>query len=256
VLYIDDRLPRHPKILKAGTMLGANGSALALALYLDGLSYARGQLTDGFIPDEFVASSVLVRCPLDVAKVLVDRRVRLWHRAHGGYRIHDFLQWNKTASEIKEKQEHERVKKARQRAKKKPPSGDVSPGMSPGDIARARANHVPRPRTTNQRSSESGDAHASAAGSDELEARAERFCARYAQLYAVHRHGARYHNAADRDLEEARGLVAAWDDARLDALMTAFLTTDEPFCQNGNGTIAQFRSRASWCDAKLREAGL
>jgi hypothetical protein len=101
---------------------------------------------------------VLVRCPKDVAKVLVDRRVRLWHRAHGGYRIHDFLQWNKPASEIKEMQEHERVKKAkqqeyervkkrRQRAKKKA----VSTGDIPRDaLVRARAvpQPQPQPRTT------------------------------------------------------------------------------------------------------------
>jgi len=116
VLYVDDKLPRHPKILRAGAMLGRNGPAQALAMFLEGLSYAREHLTDGVIPDRFVASSLLVECPLDVAKVLVDRRIRLWHRIRGGYRIHDYHDWNRKAAEIREKREKERQKKARQRA--------------------------------------------------------------------------------------------------------------------------------------------
>jgi hypothetical protein len=91
---------------------------------------------------------------------------------------------------------------------------------------------------------------------DELRERAGRFCERYAELYAEHRHGARYHNKPTLDFVEALGLVATWDDQRLDLLVEAFLVTDDPFCRNGAGSIAQFRSRASWCDAKLRERGL
>ena len=116
MLYVDDKLPRHPKIFRAGTMLGKNGAAQALAMFLDGLSYAREHLTDGFIPDDFVASCALVERGLVVAKVLVDRRVRLWHRVRGGYQIHDYHDWNRKASEIKDKREKERQKKAAQRA--------------------------------------------------------------------------------------------------------------------------------------------
>lgn len=116
MLYVDDKLPRHPKIFRAGAMLGKNGAAQALAMFLDGLSYSRAHLTDGFIPDEFVASCALVDRQLVVAKVLVDRRVRLWHRVRGGYQIHDYHDWNRKASEIKEKREKERLKKAAQRA--------------------------------------------------------------------------------------------------------------------------------------------
>jgi len=90
----------------------------------------------------------------------------------------------------------------------------------------------------------------------EQEARAGRFVERYAALFYQFRHGARYVSKPALDYQEALQLVATWDDARLDTLVEAFLTTDEPFCRNGSGTIAQFRSRASWCDARLRESGL
>lgn len=90
----------------------------------------------------------------------------------------------------------------------------------------------------------------------ELSERAARFTERYASLFARFRNGAKYHNRPHLDHMEAMGLVAIWDDTRLDELAEAFLTTNDAFCRNGSGTIAQFRSRASWCDAKLREKGL
>ena len=125
MLYVDDKLPRHPKIFRAGERLGPNGPAQALAMFLDGLSYAREHLTDGFLPDKFVASCGLVQTPQSVAKALASRRVRLWHRTRGGYQIHDYHDWNRKASEIKKKKEDERLKKAAQRAGKNGGNGDA-----------------------------------------------------------------------------------------------------------------------------------
>ena len=90
----------------------------------------------------------------------------------------------------------------------------------------------------------------------ERERRAGQFVERYRELFERFRHGAKYVSRPALDYHEALLLVDVWDDARLDRLVEAFLTTDNEFCRNGNGTIAQFRSRASWCDSKLREAGL
>lgn len=116
VLYIDDKLPMHPKMFKAGSILGENGQALALAMFVTGLAYAREHLTDGFLPDKFVSSCGLFQTPQSVARALSSRGVRLWHRTRGGYLIHDYHDWNRKASEIKDKREKERLKKARQRA--------------------------------------------------------------------------------------------------------------------------------------------
>lgn len=88
------------------------------------------------------------------------------------------------------------------------------------------------------------------------QARATRFLAKYAEFYAKYRHGATYVGKPQADLLEALLLVRAFDDARLELLVEAFFTTDEPFCRNGTGSVAQFRSRASWCDSKLKAAGL
>jgi hypothetical protein len=115
VLWVDDKLPTHPKILKAGGMIGENGVPLALAMFVEGLAYAVAHVTDGFIPDAFVSKSVSYSDPLVVARALTNRHVRLWKRVRGGYEIHDFHDWNKSKSEIMDLREKWRAKKAAQR---------------------------------------------------------------------------------------------------------------------------------------------
>lgn len=157
MIYLDDRLPSHPKILKAGSRIGGkNGAALALAMYVTGLSYAREHETDGFIPDAFLGSCAAFSSPGDIARALADRYVKLWERVRGGYRIHDYHDWNRKSSEIKAQREKWREKK---RAQRRGGNGRWSPDMSPGDKnhvsemshrdSRARTrSHVPR--TTGQ----------------------------------------------------------------------------------------------------------
>lgn len=96
----------------------------------------------------------------------------------------------------------------------------------------------------------------SAVSDPKLADRAGRFVHRYAELFAEHRKGAKYHSKPSLDFQEAIGLCQTWDDERLERLAIAFLTTDDKFCRNSNGSIASFRSRASWCDTRLRESGL
>jgi hypothetical protein len=116
MLYVDDRLPSHPKILKAGERLGGrekDGGARSVALFLEGLSYASGNLTDGFIPTDIVVASRLVSRSLTVAEALV--RAGLWRRLRAGFQIHDFEDWNKTSADIKEKRRKWREEKSKQR---------------------------------------------------------------------------------------------------------------------------------------------
>jgi hypothetical protein len=149
VLYVDDKFPRHPKVFRAGEKLGKDGAAQAIALFLEGLSYAREHLTDGFLPDKFVTTSATCSRPVRVAFVLSSRDVRLWHRVRGGYQIHDYHDWNRKASEVKEKREAERLKKQRQREAHRKGHDEASLAVSPRDIegdscARGTTYHVPR----------------------------------------------------------------------------------------------------------------
>lgn len=253
MIYLDDKLPTHPKIFKAGAMLGKNGPAQALSLFVAGIGYAREHLTDGFLPDQFVSSCGLVETPQSVAKALSSRAVRMWHRTRGGYRIHDFHVWNKKASEIKEKRERDRHRKAgRKNGAASSDPGVVPRGIRAEDSALSRA-VVPGIVVLSDQGGVGGTPVSDV--SEAHRARSVLFCVRYAELFAAHRHGAAY-CAVSSDIQAAIELTAVWPDERLELLVEAFLTTDDPFCRNGSGSIAHFRSRASWCDSKLKAAGI
>jgi len=108
MLYLDDRLPTHPKILKAGARLGPGGASSALHLYMLGLTYATVHLTDGFLPCSFVSSCGVVSKSSLVANVLSARGIGLWRKVRGGYVIHDFQKHNPKAAVIKAKRERDR----------------------------------------------------------------------------------------------------------------------------------------------------
>jgi hypothetical protein len=118
MLYLDDRLPVHPKILRAGQRLGVGGASCALHLYVLGISYARTYLTDGFLPFSFIASCGVIPKRESVANALSSRGVGLWRKVKGGYRIHDFHHYNPKASEERDKRERHRLKMAAWRAAK------------------------------------------------------------------------------------------------------------------------------------------
>jgi hypothetical protein len=136
MLLIDDRLPTHPKILKAGQLLGNGGVSQAFHMYVMGLAYARQNLTDGFIPDGFVLSCGAVSKSSLCAKALSARGIGLWRKVHGGYQIHDFHRYNPKASDVKEKRERDRLRKQAERHGR-------NGSMSEVDISRTRARAVP-----------------------------------------------------------------------------------------------------------------
>lgn len=88
---------------------------------------------------------------------------------------------------------------------------------------------------------------------DVIADRAGRFCERYAELYPLHRRGARYFPKPALDFPKACELCAVWDNDRLEKLAIVFLKCEEPFAQSGSRTIGQFAAMASWADGRLRE---
>ena len=81
--------------------------------------------------------------------------------------------------------------------------------------------------------------------------RAGEFVQRYKALHVQLRRGAHYLGNPGKDFEEARQLVAVFDDARLDKLAFVWLNTDLEFAEKGTRTIGKFRSQASWCEEQL-----
>jgi len=88
---IDDDYYDHPKILAAGPA--------AERLWVRGIAYCNRYLTDGLLAD----SAVRRLADDDDAARLAERLVSvgLWERVPGGYRVHDFLDYQPSAEAVK-----------------------------------------------------------------------------------------------------------------------------------------------------------
>jgi len=124
---LDDHFHDHPKVMAK--------SLAAVGLYALGLSYCADQSTEGFIPAQVVmgwdrwraASDELLEGPA------------LWERADGGYRVHDYLDWNPSRRKNAEQQQQQQTRKnARILAAKNERSNGVrnASGSSPASVER------------------------------------------------------------------------------------------------------------------------
>jgi hypothetical protein len=86
---LDDKFPDHAKVAQAGP--------LASWLYVCGLAYCNRMLTDGFIPSGIIRRLADVDDADDLATRLVD--ARLWMPTDGGYRVHDYLEYQPSREE-------------------------------------------------------------------------------------------------------------------------------------------------------------
>jgi hypothetical protein len=87
---LDDQFADHPKVLQAGPLAGW--------LYICGLTYCSRLLTDGFIPSGQVRRLADLKNPDALAKRLVD--AGLWESCEGGFRIHDYLEYQPTKERV------------------------------------------------------------------------------------------------------------------------------------------------------------
>lgn len=93
---LDDQYPTKDKLVRAG--LEAMGFDVA------GICYCARNLTDGFIADDdLVVVYPSTRQPKRLADHLV--KVGRWEREEGGYRIHDYLDYNPSRAEVLAKRE-------------------------------------------------------------------------------------------------------------------------------------------------------
>lgn len=152
---LDDEYPRHPKMQRIPAALRAD----AIALEVAGLCYSTRVLTDGF-----VAAAVVETLGLEVGfehkRGLNRKRLRAvigslldakrWVSVPGGYQIHDYADYQPSASDVKEKRRLEREKKRKQRDQGRMSlalsprdntrdTEGLSPPLSPGDTSRALA---------------------------------------------------------------------------------------------------------------------
>jgi len=95
---LDDRFDEHPKIVGAGP--------IGLAVFVRGLCYCARNLTDGFIP-KTVAWKLMY--DVDISReAVIDLMIhsKLWERGEdGGFRVHDYLAYNPSRTEVLENRE-------------------------------------------------------------------------------------------------------------------------------------------------------
>lgn len=104
---LDDTFTDHPKVMEVGPLCGW--------LYVCGLTYCARYLTDGFIRDSQVKKLADVKNATNLAKRLVS--VGLWDKVNGGYRIHDYSDYNPPAETVKNKRKNEAKRLANFRQK-------------------------------------------------------------------------------------------------------------------------------------------
>lgn len=120
----------------------ANGNAKLLALS-DGawrmwgcaLIYCQANLTDGFVPEHAIHTfGVRAEDKPGIAdelcRALVPGKGPCWHRVEGGYRVHDYLDWNDTREDILREREKSNDRKRRWRDRHSHADGDAD-GTAP-----------------------------------------------------------------------------------------------------------------------------
>lgn len=103
---LDDKWHGHPKVLAAG--LAASG------LYARALSYCGDYLTDGYVPDGWVAAAIVGERRDTPARL---EEVGLWERAADGrgWLIPDFLEYNPSSRDVRLERELGKVRAQKSR---------------------------------------------------------------------------------------------------------------------------------------------
>ena len=131
-IKIDDKFHSHPKVIAAG--------AEGVALYVVALSWCGEYLTDGFIPEAQVRRLSLSDNYQATAAHLVS--VGLWDIANGGYQIHDYLEYNPSAEQVKADREANAKRQADWRTRQAQQSEEPEPNGGNDDTSNGDSNGV------------------------------------------------------------------------------------------------------------------
>jgi hypothetical protein len=163
---LDDGFFRNPKTIAAGPQ--------ATLLYLAGLCYCQAGLTDGVIASDamgLLAAEARVPDWEPIADRLV--AIGLWERRSGGYQVHDYLEYNPPAEQVKRDREAaaERMRRLRSGeppANNSPRSPEVRPNISRSSPSPAHSRPSPTPPPVQAPAGDEDDAPAapSAAASE------------------------------------------------------------------------------------------
>jgi hypothetical protein len=252
---LDDHFPEHPKLVSLGTTL-----PLAAWLYVCALCYCNRHLTDGYFPQQVVASwfpwqddhTIGDRSvnSYGLATSLVDAGVWEHDPAAGTYHIHDYLDYQPSRAEAlalrNVRSEAGRTGGLAKQIRSKP---EAKP-KQPSSKAEAKTCPVPVPV------SGSDLQEPPTPSGENVDSVLAWFLEGYPRWYAEERAGARYLVRPALDGPYAQQLVTTWPDrAHLEAMARVFLRATNLVSAHANRSIEQFATKyASACDAKLRGA--
>lgn len=159
---ISDDFYDHPKFDAAG--------ALGIALWVAGLAWCNRNLTDGLIPRrtalrllDYEDAAEAVRAADDrngvtnapsnsdvtssVARFVADRLVKagLWIEEDAGYRVHDYLDYQKSATQITAARDKNAARQAAFRQRKQPPGNTPERDGTRNGVTNADVTGAPNP---------------------------------------------------------------------------------------------------------------
>ena len=113
---LDDSVTEHPKCVGL--------SPAAWTLWLHGLTYCSRNLTDGQIPAAMLPRLSGVPNPAKAADELV--AAGLWHDVDRGWEVHDYLEHQRSASDVDGDRAAARKRKQRSRDRQRNDHGEVT----------------------------------------------------------------------------------------------------------------------------------
>lgn len=110
----DDQFPDHPKVAEVGPLGGW--------LHVCAICYCSRMLTDGFVPKGQVRKLADIDDVTPLLTALV--AAGLWEECEGGYRVHDYLEYNPAAEQVKAQRKANADRQARFRERMRESESD------------------------------------------------------------------------------------------------------------------------------------
>ncbi len=140
-IRIEDSIFRNRKIVE----LPPNSKLLLIG----SLCHCADQMTDGFIATGAAkATAGLLGVPWTAHKPLVDGG--LWHKAEGGFMVHDYLDYQPSSQQERQRREAEADRKRRWREANARRSGEAADQRNNGTVPPSVPPHVPPGQTPGQ----------------------------------------------------------------------------------------------------------
>lgn len=231
---IDENAIDHPKFLAL--------SDGAWRLWCEGQAYCQKHLTNGLINSAALKrfryySAARVK---NLTATLVEGRGPCWHQLESGdINVHDYLDWNDSASEVLKARSDARERKRRYHDRNAVPNG-VQNASETANVSSGGGNSF------------SGSLEEK--GVRDLKTRASAFADWYAETHERLFHVG--YMGTNADWMKTLELCKKFSESDLRDAALVWFGHDDDFAMNGTRTIAKFASRVSGCLQTIRAKGI